>query len=168
MSLGITCFAGSQVSSTKHGLLKKPIWWAIYRRNTRNNRLCRPRNNKNSTKCRMRLFHGTYPLPFSYNYNSLIISNMNVGILRIHEDYVTTIFILILLNGWWYQIFQTDRRNIKRNPSESRHWSFPSPAAAQQIILHYLLPCFYWGKWSIREFVKDLRTTSNITDVVHI
>lgn len=41
---------------------------------------------------------------------------MNVEILRIHEDYVTTIFTLMLLNGLLVIAalnFETARRNIK-------------------------------------------------------
>ena len=39
-------------------------------------------------------------------------------------------------------------------------------AAAQQTIFLYLWPCFYWRKWSIRAFAKDLRKTDNIASLV--
>mgnify|MGYP000707138522 CR=1 FL=1 len=44
----------------------------------------------------MRIFKGTYPL--SFKNKKFKISNMNIEILFIHEDYVTTtIFTLMLL-----------------------------------------------------------------------
>ena len=38
---------------------------------------------------------------------------MNIEILRIYEDYITTIFTLAC-SSWWHQIFETYRRNVKR------------------------------------------------------
>ena len=78
---------------------KKKIRYAIYRRNTRNYGQCRPSNKRKATKFGMRLFNGTYLLAFPIKFCK--ISNMNVKILRIYEDYVTTtIFTLLLLNGF--------------------------------------------------------------------
>ena len=87
-------------------------------------------------------------------------------------------------SSWWHQIFHIDIRNVKRRTEclfevllhfceeerwhvlqnfiheiqKSRHWSFPSHAAAQQTVFHYLWP----GKWIIWAFVKDLRKTGII------
>ena len=55
------------------------------------------------------------------------------------------------------------------NPSESRHWSFPSLAAAQKGVFHYLWPCFYWGKYdqiTQRANAKDLRKTGNVVGLI--
>ena len=68
---------------------KKQIGWAVYKRNTKNYGQCRSRNNETFG---MRTFNWRY---------GRTISNMNIKIARIHEDYVTktTIFSLMLLNG---------------------------------------------------------------------
>ena len=97
----------------KNNWEKKQIPWTSYKRNTRNYGQCRPSNNEKAIQFRMRIFNGTYPLSLQ-----LKVSNMNIEILRLHEDYVTTtIFTWMLLNGLLllvHQIFETDRRNVKR------------------------------------------------------
>ena len=104
------------------------------------------------------------------------ISNINIEILRLHEDYVTTQFLpecyRMAWYSWWHQIFETDRRNVKRRTicfseevlhvgEEDRSHTVSLQkfvneillraaidrlAAAQQTIFLYLWHCFYWGK----------------------
>ena len=54
--------------------------------------------------------------------SSAKISNVTVEILRIHENYVTTKMLTLMLQNcllvlalsWWHQSLETDRRNVKR------------------------------------------------------
>ena len=135
-----------------------PTLHSFKRRNTRNYGQCHP-SNKNIQR------YVSVKSPFK----SCAISNIET--LRILEDYVTTtIFTLILLDGTkfskpieemskeelnvFFTSFCTSARKMAQfqftkaqwNASDSRHWSFPSPAASQQTVLRYLWPRFYWGK----------------------
>ena len=149
MSLGVKFFWGKPSSVGKELMKKKA----------------------NSVSCLQKKYKKVWTGPSQWQQQQQIsckISNMNIEILRIHEDYVTTtffifIFTLMLLNGLpvlggtrfskpitdmpkeelnvFRKNFCTSARNKdgtlsvskihQWNPSESRHWSFPSLAAVQ-------------------------------------
>ena len=79
MSLGIKSFCGKpSLNVNKKMDERKQIRWAVQKRSTKHYGQCRPSKNEKAIKFEMRIFNGTYPL------------SINIEILRIHEDHVTT------------------------------------------------------------------------------
>ena len=90
---------------------KKQIRWAVYKRNTRNNRQCRSTNKEYPTVCAV-------SVKFLKNCK---ISIMNI--LSINEDYmVTTIFSSMLLNGLLVLVAPNFRNWSKKCQKEK--WMF--------------------------------------------
>ena len=153
---------------------KKQIWWAVYKRSTRNYGQCCPSKNGKAIKFRMRIFNSTYPLSFpqklqnfKYEHRDFTHSwrphhNNSFHVIEwlaspdvtkfskpIEELYKEELMFL------WKRFACLRGRKMAHcqftkvhqwNPSGSRHWSFPSLAAAQQTVFRYLWPRFYWGK----------------------
>ena len=79
----------SKFRRLRNGWDKKQIWWALYKRNTRNYGQWSASKNEKVIKFEMRIFNYIFIRDF-YFPQKLQNFNMNIEILRIHEGYVTT------------------------------------------------------------------------------